>query len=154
MEGRKVRLTPKGLFVSLRTSRMLSRSFSGLPGVSPVNKPSPPAFDTAATSLGIPTHIIPCGIRPRRSAFVAEFDAETVVSTLATTGCSSSIYYTPITPSSTAQYRLCERFDARLDLTPTPSPDSRTIVGLNDEDGTTKWMITNRLQTQIRAWNP
>lgn len=47
----------KGLEVSLRVSLIDSRSFSGEPGVNPVKIPNPPAFETAATNLGNPTHL-------------------------------------------------------------------------------------------------
>ena len=47
----KVMSTPKGLSVSCRTARMRSRITSGRIELPPM-QPSPPAFDTAATSAG------------------------------------------------------------------------------------------------------
>lgn len=43
--------------MSFRVSRIELRSCSGVPAVRPVKIPSPPAFETAATSLGRPTHL-------------------------------------------------------------------------------------------------
>lgn len=43
--------------MSLRVSRIELRSCSGVPAVRPVKIPNPPAFETAATSLGRPTHL-------------------------------------------------------------------------------------------------
>src|SRR6185312_3110911 len=54
-----VRLTPIGLLVISRQFLISFASFSGEPGVSAVMKPSAPALATAATSLALPTRVMP-----------------------------------------------------------------------------------------------
>src|SRR6185312_12987069 len=54
-----VRLTPMGLLVISRQFLISFASFSGEPGVSAVMKPSAPALATAATSLALPTRVMP-----------------------------------------------------------------------------------------------
>jgi len=70
MDGRIVRLTPKGLSVMRRQRSISRRSSSGDGCVSAVMMPSPPALDTAEAISAVPTHCIPpctmgCLIRHR-----------------------------------------------------------------------------------------
>ena len=62
MVGSTVRLTPKGLLVSVFSRRISLRAPSGEPALCEVNMPRPPALDTAAASSTVPTPVRP----PRR----------------------------------------------------------------------------------------
>ena len=58
----KVTPTPKGLSVSSRISRIEARVSSGVNGPL-ANIPKPPAFETAATNLGVEIQLIPGKIK-------------------------------------------------------------------------------------------
>ena len=53
--GRMVRLTPNGFLVNFLSCLIHSRPCSGEPALWMAINPSPPAFDTAAASSGVPT---------------------------------------------------------------------------------------------------
>lgn len=59
IDGRIVRLTPKGWSVISRHRAISRTRSSGVGWVSPVMIPSAPASDTAAASSARPTHIMP-----------------------------------------------------------------------------------------------
>jgi hypothetical protein len=59
MVGSTVRLTPKGLLVSVFSRRISLRAPSGEPALCEVNMPRPPALDTAAASSTVPTPVRP-----------------------------------------------------------------------------------------------
>ena len=57
--GRNVRFTPNGLSVISWQRLIAAASFSGVPSVSAVIMPSPPALETADASSGNPTKCMP-----------------------------------------------------------------------------------------------
>ena len=58
MEGSRVIPIMKGLSVSRRVSRMASLKSASVSKLAAVRFPIPPAFETAAQSLGLPNHIM------------------------------------------------------------------------------------------------